>query len=345
MSAASPTSSFDTDTAQRLLTGRRFTAQRDPRPRRSTESHADALRQRISATLPDGVEAITGAELTAEQRRDVESDFLGFFQSAAARVRRHRHRRRRLQHPQHVLDRRRPAHPRVGVAAGDRCVAAPGRRLPSPPRRSSSASSPPAIGFGAGIGIAASCSRRWSLASDCRPPALVDRNRGDRRQRHRRHRHHRRSPASARRIRASRVAPLRRPPRRGRRALRPPCGAAWSGVIVTAVGVHGARSRPRRRPRARWPGPGSARSACSPALSSSAPSSARPAAAVLGAGPALVRGVTGRLARRNAMRNPRRTAASASALMVGTAVVGAVHDVRRVAQGVARRDRRRRLRR
>ena len=49
---------------------------------------------------------------------------------------------------------------------------------------------------------------------------------------------------------------------------------------------------------------------------------ARPAAAVLGAGPAAVRGVTGRLARRNAMRNPRRTAASASALMVGTAVVG-----------------------
>jgi putative ABC transport system permease protein len=43
---------------------------------------------------------------------------------------------------------------------------------------------------------------------------------------------------------------------------------------------------------------------------------------VLGAGPAAFRGVTGRLARRNAMRNPRRTAASASALMVGAAVVG-----------------------
>ena len=48
---------------------------------------------------------------------------------------------------------------------------------------------------------------------------------------------------------------------------------------------------------------------------------ARPAAAVLGAGPAATRGVAGRLARRNAMRNPRRTAASASALLVGTAVV------------------------
>jgi putative ABC transport system permease protein len=48
---------------------------------------------------------------------------------------------------------------------------------------------------------------------------------------------------------------------------------------------------------------------------------AKPAAALLGAGPAAVRGQTGRLARRNAMRNPRRTAGSASALMVGTAVV------------------------
>ncbi len=48
---------------------------------------------------------------------------------------------------------------------------------------------------------------------------------------------------------------------------------------------------------------------------------ARPAAAILGAAAGLARGFTGRLARRNAMRNPRRIAASASALMVGTAVV------------------------
>jgi putative ABC transport system permease protein len=48
---------------------------------------------------------------------------------------------------------------------------------------------------------------------------------------------------------------------------------------------------------------------------------ARPAAAVLGTGAVVTRGFTGRLARRNAMRNPRRIAASASALMVGTGVV------------------------
>ncbi len=48
---------------------------------------------------------------------------------------------------------------------------------------------------------------------------------------------------------------------------------------------------------------------------------ARPTAAVLGAPLSMMRGQTGRLARRNAMRNPLRTAGSASALMVGTAVV------------------------
>jgi putative ABC transport system permease protein len=48
---------------------------------------------------------------------------------------------------------------------------------------------------------------------------------------------------------------------------------------------------------------------------------ARPSAAALGVAASATRGFTGRLARRNAMRNPRRIAGSASALMVGTAVV------------------------
>jgi putative ABC transport system permease protein len=48
---------------------------------------------------------------------------------------------------------------------------------------------------------------------------------------------------------------------------------------------------------------------------------ARPSAAFLGVGASATGGVTGRLARRNAMRNPRRVAGSAAALMVGTAVV------------------------
>jgi putative ABC transport system permease protein len=51
------------------------------------------------------------------------------------------------------------------------------------------------------------------------------------------------------------------------------------------------------------------------------PVAARPAAAVLGTPIARLRGITGVLARENSLRNPRRTAATASALLVGVAVV------------------------
>lgn len=51
------------------------------------------------------------------------------------------------------------------------------------------------------------------------------------------------------------------------------------------------------------------------------PTVARPASRLLGAPVARLRGVTGSLARDNAVRNPRRTAATASALLVGVGVV------------------------
>jgi putative ABC transport system permease protein len=51
------------------------------------------------------------------------------------------------------------------------------------------------------------------------------------------------------------------------------------------------------------------------------PIAARPVSALLGRPLPAVRGVTGALARQNAMRNPRRTAGTAAALMVGVAVV------------------------
>jgi putative ABC transport system permease protein len=50
------------------------------------------------------------------------------------------------------------------------------------------------------------------------------------------------------------------------------------------------------------------------------PAAARPAVAVLGGPIAALRGVSGRLARDNAQRNPRRTAATASALLIGVTV-------------------------
>jgi putative ABC transport system permease protein len=51
---------------------------------------------------------------------------------------------------------------------------------------------------------------------------------------------------------------------------------------------------------------------------------ASPLARALGAPLPVAQGVTGRMGRENAARNPRRTAATASALMIGLAVVGAV---------------------
>ena len=48
---------------------------------------------------------------------------------------------------------------------------------------------------------------------------------------------------------------------------------------------------------------------------------ARPLARVIGAGLPLIKGITGRLSRENAMRSPRRTASTASALIIGVALV------------------------
>ena len=51
---------------------------------------------------------------------------------------------------------------------------------------------------------------------------------------------------------------------------------------------------------------------------------ARPAARALGAPAARAAGVTGQLARENAMRNPKRTARTGGALMVGVSLVVAI---------------------
>ena len=48
---------------------------------------------------------------------------------------------------------------------------------------------------------------------------------------------------------------------------------------------------------------------------------ARPVSSFLGWAPARFRGMSGVLARENAMRNPRRTATTASALMIGLALI------------------------
>ena len=52
------------------------------------------------------------------------------------------------------------------------------------------------------------------------------------------------------------------------------------------------------------------------------PTLARPLSRVIGAPLPRLRGVPGNIARENAMRNPKRTATNAAALMIGVALVG-----------------------
>lgn len=69
---------FDTDTAQQLLVG---DANRATALRLAADAGVDhdELAGRITALLPRATEAITGAQLSAEQMADLESDFLGAF--------------------------------------------------------------------------------------------------------------------------------------------------------------------------------------------------------------------------------------------------------------------------
>ena len=179
-----------------------------------------------------------------------------------------------------------------------------------------------AIGFGVGVGLAAGLRALMDGAGFALPGSglvvgtdtiviagVVGVAHDARRQRH----------AGAAGL-AGRAA--RRPARRRRRPLGGIEAPGRSpGVLLAGAGAARGRDGHLGARTARSPGPGSARWPCSSASSSSAPSS--PGRRPRCSAPAPARPVvfTGRLARRNAMRNPRRIAASASALMVGTAVV------------------------
>ena len=309
---------FDTDTAQQLLTG-------------STESitavlvraadgvGAAQLESRIAATLPDGVEALTGAELTAEQQRDVESDFLGFFQTlllafagiaivvAAFSI----HNTFSIL----VAQRTRESALMRAVGASRRQVV-----LTVTAEALAIGVLATAIGFAAGIGIASVLQSVMESGLELPDAGLVI-NAGA-------------IVASAiigigttlvasvgPAIKASRVPPLAAMrdvavDRSGTSVLR-----AVFGVLVAGAGA-AALITATSTPESALARAGLGSLGLLVGAVVLGPVVARPAAAVLGAGPAAIRGVTGRLARRNAMRNPRRTAASASALMVGTAVVG-----------------------
>ena len=310
--------SFETETAQQLLTGTTDSVT-GVLVRGVDGITAEELESRIASTLPDGVEALTGAELTAEQQRDVENDFLGFFQTlllAFAGVA--------------IVVAAFSIHNTFSILVAQRTRESALMRAVGASRqqvvRTIAAEAlaigvvATAIGFGAGLGIATVLqsvieSRLELPAADLVVNAST-------------------IVASAivgigttlvatvgPAIKASRVPPLA--------ALRDVAidrsatsvGRAIVGVVVTGAGVI-ALVTATSNPEAALARAGLGSLGLLVGAVVLGPVVARPAAALIGAGPAAIRGVSGRLARRNAMRNPRRTAASASALMVGAAVVG-----------------------
>lgn len=309
---------FDLDAAQRLFTGDE-TAVSSILVHAADGVNAADLEGRISAQLPDDLESLTGAELTAEQEADIDSAFLGMFKTmllAFAGI--------------SIVVAAFSIHNTFTILVAQRTRESALMRAIGASRRQVVVGVAveallvgivaTAIGFGAGLGIATLLQSMMESSLDMPAADLVIgsgaviasivvgigttliASLG---------------PA----IRASRVAPLAALrdvaiDRSGSSKIRALVGVVLAGAgcawLVTAPSAGGdAMARA---------GIGALVLVVGAVVLG--PVVARPAAAILGLVPAGTRGVTGRIARRNAMRNPRRTAASASALMVGTAVVG-----------------------
>lgn len=277
----------------------------------------DELAGRIEAVLPGGVEAITGAELTAEQQATIESAFLGFFQTALTMF----------------------AAVALLVAAfsvvNTFAILVAQRTRESALLRAIGASRRQVLtaglveaavvglvgtvaGIAAGVAVAAGLQALMDAAGFGLPVdglrldansvlvagtvgMLVTMVGGV-------------VPA----VRASRVAPLAAlrdvevddsGASRWRAVLGVVLGAAGVALVLSGTAAEGSVARA-----------GLGALAVVTAVVVSGPVVARPVGSLLGA-PLRFRGVAGDLARRNAVRNPRRTAASAAALLVGVGVV------------------------
>ena len=315
---ASPIVAFETDTAQRLLAGNADSIT-GVLVRAADGISAEQLATRITPALPDGIEAITGAELTAEQQSDIESDFLGFFQTllmAFAGIA--------------IVVAAFSIHNTFSILVAQRTRESALMRALGASRRQVVVTiaaealavgvMASAIGFAAGVGIAGVLQSVMEAGLEL-PAADLVINAGA-------------IIASATigigttlvasvgpAIKASRVPPLA--------ALRDVAVdrsgvSVWRAVIGLVVAGVGSAAlvTATSTPESALAHAGLGALGLLAGAVVLGPVVARPAAAVIGVGPAAIRGVSGRLARRNAMRNPRRIAASASALMVGTAVVG-----------------------
>jgi putative ABC transport system permease protein len=308
---------FSTEVAQDLFLGDRAVAT-SIRVAAAPGANDDELAAQIAAILPPGTEAITGSALSAEQIADLERDFIGFFQGmllvfagiglVVATLTIHNtfsiivaQRGRESALLRAVGASRRQVLTAVGAEAVVVGVVAS------------------ATGVVAGIGLAAlalwgmdaagfgvpgsmhgsltSLVLAWTVGVAATIAAST-------------------IPA----VHASRVPPLAAVrelsiDRSGASRVRPAVGALLaitSGLVLAAA----LRSGDGMLPIA-----GLGVLGALVAVVVAGPSLARPVASLLGWPAALVRGRTGELARRNAVRNPRRTASTASSLMVGVAVV------------------------
>ena len=238
-------------------------------------------------------------------------------------------------HPQHVLDAGRPAHPRARAAARDRreppagmrsvLVEAARRRARRRGHRARGSASCSPSGLRRSSARRAATSRRRSLVV----AAAHRRRRAGRR--HRRHARRGLPPGPARRARSPPVAAMRDDVALPTRSLRV---AGGRGIVLARL--LGAAALARRSGRVGGPAAACALVGVGVAAGvrrrRTAPAQRRPArSSASSARPS--GGCSGRSAcwpSENARRNPRRTAATASALMIGVALVAAIGDPRGV---------------
>ena len=280
----------------------------------------DELAQRVQAEMPEGVEVLTGEQITKENQSDIRKS-LQFFNILLLVFAARRPLRRLVHHLQHVLDHRGPAPAGERAAAGHRGQPAADPRVAD--RR---------VGRDRARGVGPRHRARHPDVEGARVRSW---------------------PGSAYRIPSSGLVLL---PRTiivslivgvaitvfsavvpAVRASKVPPVAAMRDVAVDRSG-----QRPRPARSGAWRstvlgavllGIGLAGSPASAGLGIPlifigvfvlGPLIARPVARFLGAPLPRLQGVTGTLARENSMRNPKRTARTAAALMVGVALVAGI---------------------
>ena len=318
---------------------RRRRRRRASRPSRRATTCAPRCAARASTCAP--------ARRTPRSRPTTPQQDLGFLRIALlvfggiARV------RRRVRHLQHVLDHRRPA-----ARRSSRCCVRSARRAGRCSARSSSRRCSSAPSPHCSVSPAGCSSRRASSwpsrrsASTCRRPTRSSSGA------------HGRSSSLlvgigvtvvaslAPALRATRIPPMAAmregvglPQRSGRVRAILAIVVALAGLAAILVGLFGGADGGSA---AGLLGAGAALMFVGVALFS--PQLIRPLARVVGR-PFESLGLTGRLARENATRQPGRTAATAAALMIGLALVDLRVDLRRGLPRVDRRDRRPAVRR